>query len=198
MKTEKIQIEKLYRSLSISEERKIDEDKRTLVMSFSSEEPYQRHFGTEILIHDEKSVDLSRLNNGAPLLKNHNSDEQIGVVEKAWIENKRGMAQVRFSRSARGEEIYQDVKDGICRNVSVGYQVRKMDRTMNGEDTECRATDWFPLELSIVSVPADATVGIGRNAETKFEVEVSQEDPKHTKAIEAFVAGIRARAVEVQ
>lgn len=90
----------------------IDVENRTVNLSFSSEEPYGRAFGLEILSHDAGAVDLSRLNDGAPLLLNHDPDKQIGVIEGATIgADKKGRGKVRFSRSPLGEEIFQDVID---------------------------------------------------------------------------------------
>ncbi len=149
---------------------KVDEEARTVELAFSSEEPYRRLYGDEILDHGEGAVDLTRLNGGAPLLLSHGSDnarDQIGVVERAWIDaDRKGRAQVRFSKSALGEEIFQDVKDNIRRLVSVGYSVEeyRLEGETDGVESY-RMTRWTPFELSIVPVPADATVGIGRSHE---------------------------------
>jgi len=148
----------------------IDEERRTVNLSFSSESPVERFFGMEILDHAPESVDLSRLQNGGPLLMDHNPGDQIGVIEKVGLDGRRGKAVVRFGRSARAEEIFQDVKDGIRRLVSVGYRVDKMvtDKVEKGVET-LRATAWTPMEISLVSVPADPSVGIGRASENQFE-----------------------------
>ena len=134
---------------------------RTYEFPFSSEFPVARYFGNEILSHDANAADLSRLNDGAPLLFNHNPDRVIGVVEGARIDDKRrrGYARVRFSRNAFAQEILGDVKDGVLRNVSFGYSIDKMEERGSGDFV---ATAWAPYEVSIVSVPADKTVGIGR------------------------------------
>ncbi len=154
------------RELNIANERSaVNDEDRTVELAFSSEAPYSRWYGQEILDHKAESVDLSRLNNGAALLLGHDSRTQIGVVERAWIDgDKKGRAVVRFSKSALAEEIFQDVKDGIRRLVSVGYSVEehRHDGEINNEDIY-RMTKWTPYEISIVPVPADATVGIGRN-----------------------------------
>jgi len=140
----------------------IGEESRSLEFSFSSEAPVARWFGDEVLSHDSESVDLTRLNDGAPLLWNHNPDQVLGVVERGWIdsEKKRGMVAVRFSRSAFAEEKLADIRDGILRNVSVGYSINDADQTRDGSIV---ATSWQPHEVSVVSVPADASVGIGRH-----------------------------------
>ena len=139
----------------------LDEENRTVRLSFSSEEPVERWFGSEVLSHSPESVRMDRLNGGAPLLWNHDTSDQIGRVESASIEDGRGYAVVRFSKSARAEELYQDVVDGITSNVSVGYRIHEMEQ--EGDKEVFRATDWQPHEISLVSVPADASVGIGRS-----------------------------------
>lgn len=150
----------------------IDESKRTVALSFSSETPVERWFGVEILDHNPSSVDLSRLNAGGALLMDHSTRDQIGVVESSTIDtDKKGRAVVRFGKSARAEEIFQDVKDGIRRLVSVGYRIDKMvtEKVEKGLET-LRAVAWTPLEISLVSVPADPNVGVGRSEEkSQFE-----------------------------
>ena len=143
----------------------VETESRLLEFSFSSEAPVARWFGDEVLSHAAESVDLTRLNDGAPLLWNHNPDQVLGVVERGWIdeEKKRGMVSVRFSRSAFAEEKLADIRDGILRNVSVGYSISDADQSRDGSIV---ATSWQPHEVSVVSVPADTSVGIGRQLET--------------------------------
>lgn len=146
----------------------IDEAARTVSLSFSSETPVARWFGNEVLDHTPGSVMLGRLQNAGPLLLDHDPCEQIGVVESVSLgADRMGRAQVRFSRSEDAEAIFQDVRDGIRQHVSVGYRVHKMVLDSTDGDTETyRATQWEPLEISIVSIPADTAVGIGRAAPT--------------------------------
>lgn len=138
----------------------IGED-RTIEFPFSSEEPVARWFGDEILSHEKSAADLTRLNDGAPLLFNHNMDDYIGVVEKAWIgDDKRAYARVRFATHERAQQIMDDVNAGILRNVSFAYEVRKyVEDKKSGTFT---GTDWRAYEVSFVTVPADQTVGVGR------------------------------------
>lgn len=105
------------------------------------------------------AVRLERLNSGAPLLDAHSSYELrnvIGVVERAWLNGTEGRAQVRFSRRDDVEPIFQDVRDGILRNISVGYKTHKTERDETGAVPVERAVDWEPYELSLVPIPADA------------------------------------------
>ncbi|MDP4300348.1 phage major capsid protein [Leptothrix discophora] len=143
----------------------VDEQARTVDLCFASELPYDRWFGTEILDCTAAAVDLSRLNGRHPLLLNHRPDQQIGVVERAWIDtDRRARATVRFSRSALGEEVMRDVIDGIRELVSVGYAIDEMVlEARTDTDATYRVTRWTPYEVSLVSIPADPTVGIGRS-----------------------------------
>ena len=145
----------------------------TLTLSFSSETPVQRNFGTEILSHEETAVDLTRFNDGAPVLWSHDPTQQIGIIQRAWIENKKGYAEIRWGNSERAKEVRADVEDGVIRNVSIGYTIEDMD-----EDEEGRmiATRWSVMELSFVSVPADPNVGIGRNHPSYSGVKMTQEE----------------------
>ena len=139
------------------------EDDLVIEFSFSSETPVARFFGDEVLSHATGAVDFSRLNNGAPLLWNHDPDRQIGVLERGWVdgEKQRGMVRARFSRNAFAEEKRQDVRDKIIRNVSVGYRINDAEQMRDGNGIV--ATSWTPYEVSLVSVPADASVGVGRS-----------------------------------
>jgi HK97 family phage major capsid protein len=187
-------------------------EKGTFELAISSEAPYERFFGIEILRHSKSAVDLSRLADGRhPLLLGHDTEKQIGVIKRAWIgEDKKLRGEAKFSRSALGQEIRQDVEDEIRTLVSVGYMIDEIEevesagkdadgleqwtpvRTLTGEEFEremsalhgsawnragpsaARAkgdtpptfivTRWQPFEASVVPVPADTTVGIGRSA----------------------------------
>lgn len=157
-----------YRSFEITRAA-VDSNSRTVELSFSSETPVEQYDWDgryyEILDHSRTSVILDRLKSAAPLLMDHNRCDQVGVVDEAAIgEDRRGRAKVRFSTSARAEEIFQDVKAGIRRLVSFGYRVYELvTDKIEGEVETLRAMRWEPFEISIVSVPADITVGIGRN-----------------------------------
>lgn len=161
-----------FRSFLVEREA-VDEKSRSVDLSFSSEAPVEQYDWDgryiEILDHNRTSVDLKRLNGAAPLLMDHNRRDQVGVIEEASIgEDRKGRAKVRFSASARGEEIFQDVKSGIRRLVSVGYRVYELvTEKIEGEVETLRAMRWEPFEISIVSIPADTTVGVGRDQKTE-------------------------------
>ena len=158
---------KATRALSLSADRaQVDQEARTVTLAFSSEEPYQRVWGIEVLDHEPSSVDMGRLRSGGPLLMDHETRDQVGVIESVQIGADRvARAVVRFGRSVRADEVFQDVVDGIRRNVSVGYVIQ--DAVQTGERDGIpvfRVTRWVPYEVSLVSVPADPTVGVGRSA----------------------------------
>ncbi|MEX2648153.1 MAG: prohead protease/major capsid protein fusion protein [Alphaproteobacteria bacterium] len=129
----------------------------------------------EILVVSAEAVDLSRLENGAPVLNTHGQydlADVIGVVEKAWLAGGEGRATLRFSDREDVEPIFRDVEAGIIRNVSVGYQVRRVEITeaANGDPDEYRVVDWLPMEISLVPIGADAAAGT-RGAERIFPCE---------------------------
>ena len=148
-------------------------NERKFILSFSSEEPYERWWGIEILDHSEGAVDLTRLNEIGVLLYNHNRDKVIGKINRAWIEEMRGMAEVEFDADDESELIYQKVAGGTLKGVSVGYQIDSWEEVMpNKQSADGRFTGpadiarkWTPYEVSIVSVPADPTVGVRRELE---------------------------------
>lgn len=164
----------------------VDSDNRTVELSFSSETPYGRWFGDEILCHDEECINLERFSNGlGTVLFNHNRDAVVGHIEKVWLEDNRGKALVRFDTDEQSETIFQKVQSGTLQGVSVGYAIYRYE-VLEDEDTKSTngrfngpayvVTDWEPLEISIVSVPADPTVGVGRSAEEIHTSIDTQED----------------------
>ena len=148
-----------------------DGNERTFTLSFSSEDPYQRWYdATEILSHADGAVDMTRLNDIGVLLFNHDVDRVCGKIKRAWTGDKRGYAEVEFDDDDEAERICQKVKNGTLRGVSVRYSVGSYEQVKAGATSSdgfagpCFiARQWTPLEISIVSVPADATVGVGRD-----------------------------------
>ncbi|MBT9158848.1 MAG: hypothetical protein DDT26_00096 [Dehalococcoidia bacterium] len=145
-------------------------DNREFSLTFSSELPVVRYDWWEderyyeILDHSPGAADFSRVDGGvAPLLWNHDPGDMRGRVLSAVIANERGAAVVKFSRSPAGEQLRQDVEDGIINAVSFGYEITEARRgeILNGTPV-IRATKWRVLEVSLVSMPADPTVGVRR------------------------------------
>jgi HK97 family phage major capsid protein len=172
----------------------VDKEARTVDIAFSSEAEVPRWYGIEILDHSPGAVDMSRMNDGAAVLWNHNWNDQRGVVESARIDgDRKGRATVRISRSQAGDELLNDLADGIKRHVSVGYSVQaiKLQETRSDGTDVYRITRWQPYENSFVSVPADTSVGVGRSADP---AEIAPEDTRTAAADTGTV--IHAHSVE--
>jgi HK97 family phage major capsid protein/HK97 family phage prohead protease len=170
----------------------IDAQARTCRLAFSSEAEYERWFGVEVLDHTAGSVRMERLQNKAALLWMHDLDDQRGVVESASIDSDRiGRAVVRFSKSAAGEQLFQDVIDGIITKVSVGYLVHGLKLLEERENMDVYlVNDWEPVEISMVSVPADDDVGVGRALENP-QVERSKETPETSHSGQINLTGTK-------
>tara|TARA_B100001094_G_scaffold133001_1_gene128886 strand:- start:2091 stop:4670 length:2580 start_codon:yes stop_codon:yes gene_type:complete len=141
------------------------QEDNTYEFSFSSEYPVERTFGTEILSHDEGSIDFGRLNGGvAPVLWNHNMDSVIGIVRNAYLDKdkKKGRAVVELSRNAKAQEVKRDIDDGILSAISVGYRILEMEEREIDGNNAFLATRWEPHEVSVVASPAAPDVGISR------------------------------------
>lgn len=111
-----------------------NEEKRQVELSFSSEEPYQRWFGNEILSHNDGAVDLSRIKEIGCLLFNHKRDTVIGRIDDAWVKDGRGHALVTFDEDEESDKIYQKVKSGTLKAVSVGYRVDSWEEVNAGKN----------------------------------------------------------------
>jgi len=160
--------ELVYRAIHM-DKGPIDEEGRTAMIALSSEEPVERSFGNEVLEHSADAIDMSFIASGrAPLLLDHDPKQQIGVVESVELdeETRRLRAKVRFGRNALASEAFIDVCDGIKANISVGYSINRLEK--RDKDTYV-AKSWTPLEASLVSIPADVTVGVGRSSEPHLE-----------------------------
>ncbi len=145
-----------------------------LTFPASSEEPVERWYGTEVLSHEPSAVNLKRASAGAlPLLFNHNVDDPIGMITGARVEKNRLVVDAKLFSTDRANEVKAMI-DGGLRNVSLAYQIHVIEE--NKETGIYRATDWQPLEISIVTVPADHTVGIGRQ-ESEYEVRMLRVSP---------------------
>lgn len=200
-------------------------DVRQAELSLSSEEPCRRWFGNEILSHDAEAIDLSRLQEIGVVLFNHDRDRVIGRVLDVRLDEvtRKLRATIQFDEDEESERIYQKVCSGTLRGVSVGYAVDVWEsveagaKSSNGRFTgPCEvATRWTPYELSIVSVPADATVGVGRSYvengdgnmdEQKNDIDVKDQEREATQPAplvnaeaerQAAVAEERARVREI-
>lgn len=176
----------------------IDADRRSVRIAISSEAPVGRSFGDEILDHSESSIDLEFARSGRmPLLLDHDPRQQIGVVEDVSLDSTSRVLRgtVRFGKNGLAKEVFDDVTDGIRSNISVGYAVNKMDR--EGKDS-FRVSSWSPMEVSVVSIPADRTVGVGRSADddlqTRKPATPQKEDATMTDENQIDVEAVKAEA----
>lgn len=158
------------------EDNSINQEKRTVILSFASEQPVSRWFGAEVLQIDSQSVNLARFNSGlGVLLFNHNRNAVIGKILRAWIDEtvNKAYAEVEFDTDDDSERIWQKVLSKTLRGDSVGYGVDSWEEVSSGKTSSSGrvvgpayvALRWTPYEISIVSVPADDSVGIGRALE---------------------------------
>lgn len=180
----------------------VNAESRTVQIAVSSEEPVERSFGKEVLEHSEEAIDLSFLASGrAPLLLDHDPEQQIGVIESVDLDGsaRRLRATVRFGKSGLAKEVFDDVVDGIRANISVGYSINKLVR----QGDSYVAKSWRPVEASIVSIPADVTVGVGRSSEPKqplIETPVIEEERKMSdidiNAVKAEAAAEAAKTAQ--
>lgn len=144
----------------------VDDATRTVELAISSE--YEvKGWGNdcEVLIHEAKAIRLDRLKNKAALLFNHDRDELIGVVLSPVLDAKNKVLRVtaRFSNSEEGQKRFLQVQEGVLCHVSIGYAIHAFNTTEEGGSTCYNVIDWEPLEVSLVTVPADPTVGVGRS-----------------------------------
>lgn len=174
----------VYRDISFAETPKLDEidGLKTVDFSFASETPYVRlDYRRWELIEESLKCDASaiagrRLQDGLiQFLWNHNIDAVRGVITNIDWRDGRGYAKAKLSRSPAAEQLYQDIKDEIIKGISLMYRVYEYETLEKavyegtGWDAELispekvRAINWEIFEISAVSIPADATVGIGRS-----------------------------------
>lgn len=194
MATRKQDSKMLHRSITLRGEH-INEEARTVSLAFSSEtDQVTRLDGVEILDHGADSIRLDRLKNKAPLLMDHDASDQVGVVESISVGPDRvARAVVRFGRSTRASEVFNDVVDGIRSKVSVGYMIhQREDADRSGPVPVYRVTDWEPYEVSIVSIPADDAVGVARVADTTENQPNSKTEEKRMSKEETQAAAPQA------
>lgn len=176
---------KHFREAAVSRDT-VDAETRTVALAFASESPVERYGYREVLDCGAKSVRLGRMKDGAPLLVDHDWADLVGVVESVEFGADRvGRAVVRFGKGVRATEVFNDVVDGIRTKVSFGYWIHEevRSKSADGADT-LTATDWEPFEISLVSVPADNSVGVGRSAESESVAQATPETAEEAKVIE--------------
>lgn len=155
-------------------------DRKVHRFSVSSETPVERWFGIEVLSHAKNAIDRTYLRNGLPVLADdkiggHNG-VQVGIFENDSLEDGKLRGDVRFSISAKAQEVEQDVEDKIRKQVSIGYRIRKFTVAKgNGNAPDIyTATRWVPMEVTILPLGADVSVGPGRSGDREFDVEIER------------------------
>ena len=169
--------DKTVRQSAEFETRSINVEARTVTLVASSEEPVARSFGQEILSHRADDIDMSFANSGkAPLLYQHDDNQQIGKIERFYLDekNKITIAEVVFSRNELADEIFRDVVDDIRNCVSIGYQILGMRKVEDASEPTF-AVRFKVLECSIVSLPADSTVGVIRREEPENNIDRAED-----------------------
>ena len=179
----------------------INEDKTFISMSLSSETPVLRSFGNEILLHNVENIDMSRtIGSGLPLMVNHNDlDLPVGRLKNVRLDpdTKKLRGDAYFSGRTEAQAVRQDILDGVLSDVSIGYRildykVKKSEIKDNPNDF--LVTRWLPYECSLVGIPADPNVGIGRS-DTE-DIEIDEEELLETELQEAEANVEALEAVE--
>lgn len=200
-----------YRSFEL-DRAKVDNEKRTVSLSFSSEQPVSRWFGQEILLHGKDNVDLYRLRSMGSVLMNHDPKTIVGPVKSVSIEDARGIAEIGFDDDEEGNRALKKVQSGSLRGVSVGYQINKFREVMRDEEFELPdgrkikgpayvAMRWTPYEISLTPIPADSSVGVGRcetrslegieiERTTSNQEDITMTDEEIKKLVRDSVSGI--------
>ena len=162
----------------------LDKEKRTVPISFSSETPIPRWFGSEILLHGRDNVDLDHLKATGSVLFNHNPDRIIGPLSGVKIVKRRGQAMIGFDDDEDGNRAMAKVESGSLRGVSFGYKVLKFREVLRDEVWQGYegpadiALKWMPYEITLTPIPADASVGIGRCRTRSLEgIEIERSTP---------------------
>jgi hypothetical protein len=185
-----------------AEIREVSQDTRTVELSFSSEAPYARWFGTEILSHDKTAMELKRMKEVGTVLFSHGRDPLYGTmpiagIKEVWIDEAehKGRAKIQFDDDPASDTVFKKVSNGLLRGVSVGYVVNVWEeiaagkKSLNGRFTgpASVASKWEPVEISITPTPADWKVGVGRDLdedENDQESETEQPIADETKSAE--------------
>lgn len=166
----------------------------------SSETPVSRWYGEEVLSHTDGAIRTDRLGRGAVMhLFNHDVDDPRGVVEGFRLQGKRLWVDVKLFKTAKAEELASMI-DGGFRNVSLLYAIHVTEEDVKKH--RYTHTDWEPYEVSSVTIPADATVGIGRSQERSGQfalrrVVIADESSRESiESTTAQPAEHRSKAVE--
>lgn len=125
-----------------------------------------QEYGLEFLSHKPQHVRMARWKAGAPFLMDEDSRDQRGLILDGRLNAGRLEGTVIISRTARGEELWMDLEDGIRRYISVQYILHhlrqlKTDEMSAGVQATCKmykckafiSEDWEPVAASSVAIP---------------------------------------------
>jgi phage major head subunit gpT-like protein len=114
---------------------------------------------------------------GKPVLDAHSQASTravLGVIERAWIAD--GELRVLIKLSSRDDVTgtVRDIRDGIIRSLSVGYQVLEWAESTNSKGERVRtARAWIPHEVSFVPIGADPGA-VTRSSSMEPEIETPE------------------------
>jgi len=201
-----------FRAVAVKPE-DIDEKNRTMTVSFSSEMPVnRRYYGDEVLLHGEGNIRLDYINTVGSVLRKHGGDmaDIVGKIEKAWTQDRRGMAVIKFDDDDAGNLAMNKVKSGSLRGISAGYQITKGIRLDEEQDVwvdpETKreykgpaiiAVEWIPHEITLTPTPADHTVGFNRSLVENIHLETIRKKEKEMdeKQIKELVSAVVTEAI---
>ena len=164
-----------YRSLSIDDKIRatLSDDGRTIELSAASDAIVDMGYYREQLRLDNDAVDIYT-GDGAAFLWMHDRSKPLGRAENFVIDNsgdvKRLRCSVRFDTHQLAAEKLKSVQDGFLSEISVGYRVLDEDEREDEQGEYYYVKRWSLLEVSLVTIPADNKVGIGREAPKTEEV----------------------------
>ncbi len=204
MTIEGIQLNQVRRMSGVFVPGTLDPEKRTVEMSFASNRPVERAWGYEVLDHSATGPNMERWRSNPPLLFNHDHADLIGVIEMGRLADNKLVGVARFSRSPRGEQMMQDVQDGVLHSASIGYILDekqcKQVGTRNGTPVY-EFSNWMPYEGSLCPVGADPSVGVGRSFDPeKFDFQPLTPENGDASAIQdnpAVEGAEQTRRIEV-
>lgn len=155
-------------------------DQSVVPISFSSSNPVKRMswggmWWYEVLAHDGDAVKTDRLTQGLAVLVNHDANQRAGILQDGVIDDQTGRGSIRFNTTQFGKDIATEVREGTLPYISVGYIVhseRRVEDIDPADDEDenyigtYQADSWEPVEVSLVAIPADPSVGVGRDLST--------------------------------
>lgn len=181
-----------------------DMDNLEITFTAASPEPYERYDHDtgqtyfERLICTPEAVNLERLNGGASILKNHDTDHILGTIVRAWIEDEKVCIRGRFRKNDfAAVDTFRDIVDGTLKNVSIGYYPDASEDKMENGVLFRDLTRWTAFEVSVaVGVPADPTVGFYRSIDIKNRKEKEMAEESKDPESEVKACGTEAETKE--